>query len=86
MKSMPLRETFLQRDVRAVIKFLFLLEKSAAEVHQGLEECLQECAMSYETVRRWIRRSKEGNLDRQRVSLWTPGDSNSRGRESCQTA
>lgn len=60
MESQNLRETFCQNDIRAVIKFLFLLGKSPAEVHNDLEKGLQEHAPSYETVRRWMRRFMEG--------------------------
>ena len=42
------------------MKFLFLLGKSPAEVHQDLEQGLQKHAPSYETVRRWMRRFREG--------------------------
>ena len=46
-----------------MIKFHLLLGKSPMEIHQVMEQALQEFCPSYETIRRWVVAIREGKED-----------------------
>ena len=60
MELPAIRASFTKEDIRTLIKFHVLLNKSAMEIHTILRETLQEFAPSYETVRTWSNVIKGG--------------------------
>jgi hypothetical protein len=60
MDQERLQENFSRTDVRTVIKFNVLLDKSALEGYKSLKEGLGTHAPSHETVRRWVNLIKNG--------------------------
>jgi transposase len=45
---------FNNKEMRAVVKFLFLQDNAPKEIHAILRETLGEHALSYATVKNWV--------------------------------
>jgi len=71
---------FNNKDMRAVIKFLFVQGKTPKEIHAILNEPLGEHASSYATVKNWVAQFKRdfSTCDAPRPgrpkTVTTPGD------------
>ena len=56
-----LAESFTREDIRTIVKFHVLLNKSAADIHALLAAALGNNASSVQTVRHWHRHFQEGH-------------------------
>jgi transposase len=63
MDALVARQSFSNHDKRVMIKFHLLLGKSPLEIHQVMEQALQDFCPSYETVRRWVVAIRAGKED-----------------------
>ena len=63
MNRSAAQESFSKTDIRQLIKFHVLLQKSPIETHAILEEGLGSNCPSYETVRKWHRLFNAGSVD-----------------------
>ena len=56
--------SFTKEEVRTIIKFSFLLGKSASAMHEELAQDLgEEAASGLSTVKRWSTKFREGNTE-----------------------
>ena len=63
MDTLVAGQSFSKHDKRVMIKFYLLLGKSPLEIHQVMEQALQDFCPSYETVRRWVVAIRAGKED-----------------------
>ena len=63
MDRFVLQNSFTKEDNRTVIKFFVLLNKSPTEIHEIIQQGLQDWCPSYETIRRWVKSFREGRED-----------------------
>lgn len=54
---------FEKNELRSVIKFFVLQDKSSMEIHKILQDTLGEHAPGYTTVAKWVRRFKTGHRE-----------------------
>ncbi|XP_029653290.2 protein GVQW3-like [Octopus sinensis] len=54
---------FSKTEARAVMKFLFLQGKGAAEIHGEMKKVLKERCPSYSTVKIWVSRFRTGHFE-----------------------
>lgn len=50
-------------EVRGVMKFLFLQQKNATEIHSAMKAIMGDKCPSYSTVQHWVRRFRTGHFD-----------------------
>ena len=63
MDRFILQNSFTKEDNRTVIKFFVLLNKSPTKIHEIMQQGLQDCCPSYETIWRWVKSFREGRED-----------------------
>ena len=63
MDVVKLKQSFTRYDVRTVIKFLLLLEKTPIEIHNNLLSALGDNSPTITTVRRWVKEIQEGRTN-----------------------
>ena len=63
MNRAATQQSFSKFDIRQLVKFHVLLNKSPMEMHATLQEGLEGSCPSYETIRKWHKFFSGGSVD-----------------------